>query len=334
MRLLIFEYITGGGLINEALPLDLATEGDLMLGALVNDLLDLPDIEMVIPRDFRLAVPKFQGDQSRLSVVEMNRNGVFAQQWRELLDTCDAVWPIAPETNHILMNLCQSVRDAGRILLNSPAVAVARATSKLATAVLLEEKNIPVVPTWALHQARTLSAGPWVLKPDDGVGCENVRIIRELKELERIDFDRLDSEWIIQPLIPGDAISLSLLCRQGEARLLSCNRQQVTMIDSGFHLNGCVVNGIRDVSGIFRQLAERIAAALPRLWGYVGVDLIAAANGPLVLEINPRLTTSYVGLRRALGINPAGLVMELLDHKKTPMPPIRHLPAAAVAIEW
>ncbi len=331
---MVFEYITGGGLINEALPRDLAAEGDLMLGALANDLLDLSDIELVIPRDFRLAVPKFQGDQSRLNVVELNRNGAFEQQWRELLDTCDAVWPIAPETNHILRDLCQSVQDAGKILLNSPAVAVALATSKLATAVLLEEKNIPVVPTRALHQARSLSGGPWVLKPDDGVGCGNIRIIRELKELEQIDLDRLDGEWIIQPLIAGDALSLSLLCRQGEARLLSCNRQQVTMINGGFRLSGCLVNGIRDVSRIFRQLAGRIAGALPQLWGYIGVDLIASADGPLVLEINPRLTTSYVGLHRALGINPAGLVMKLLDQKEELMPPKRHLPAAAVAIKW
>ncbi len=331
---MVFEYITGGGLINEALPRDLAAEGELMLGALVNDLLDLPDIELVIPRDFRLAVPEFQGDQSRLNVVELNRSGAFEQRWQELVDTCDAVWPIAPETDHILTNLCRSVQDAGKILINSPAAAVKRATSKLATAALLEKNDVPVVPTWPLHQARSLSAGPWVLKPDDGVGCGNIRIIRDRKQLEQIDFDRLDGTWIIQPLIAGDAISLSLLCRQGEARLLSCNRQQVTMIDGGFRLSGCLVNGVRDVSGILRQLAERIAGALPQLWGYVGVDLIAAANGPLVLEINPRLTTSYVGLHRALGINPAGLVMKLLDHKEELMPPKRRRPTAAVAIKW
>jgi predicted ATP-grasp superfamily ATP-dependent carboligase len=46
------------------------------------------------------------------------------------------------------------------------------------------------------------------------------------------------------------------------------------------------------------------------LWGYVGVDLVLADAGPIVLEINPRLTTSYCGLRDALGINPAALVLD------------------------
>ena len=52
--------------------------------------------------------------------------------------------------------------------------------------------------------------------------------------------------------------------------------------------------------------------AIPGLWGYVGVDLMLAKEGPVVLEINPRLTTSYCGLRRALGINTAAMVLDLL----------------------
>jgi predicted ATP-grasp superfamily ATP-dependent carboligase len=42
------------------------------------------------------------------------------------------------------------------------------------------------------------------------------------------------------------------------------------------------------------------------------VDLVATASGPVVLEINPRLTTSYCGLRPALHLNAAELVLRLL----------------------
>jgi predicted ATP-grasp superfamily ATP-dependent carboligase len=34
------------------------------------------------------------------------------------------------------------------------------------------------------------------------------------------------------------------------------------------------------------------------------------------MEVNPRLTTSYAGLRQALGCNPAALVLGLLDDSK------------------
>jgi predicted ATP-grasp superfamily ATP-dependent carboligase len=39
------------------------------------------------------------------------------------------------------------------------------------------------------------------------------------------------------------------------------------------------------------------------LKGYVGVDLVLSKNGPIVIEINPRLTVSYVGLRRVSNLN-------------------------------
>jgi predicted ATP-grasp superfamily ATP-dependent carboligase len=56
------------------------------------------------------------------------------------------------------------------------------------------------------------------------------------------------------------------------------------------------------------------------LWGYVGVDLVLTGDGPVVLEINPRLTTSYCALRPALGLNTAALVLDLL--KGAPLPAV------------
>jgi predicted ATP-grasp superfamily ATP-dependent carboligase len=44
----------------------------------------------------------------------------------------------------------------------------------------------------------------------------------------------------------------------------------------------------------------------------VGIDLVDTDEGPVVLEVNPRLTTSYVGLADTIGTNPAGLVLDLL----------------------
>jgi predicted ATP-grasp superfamily ATP-dependent carboligase len=75
------------------------------------------------------------------------------------------------------------------------------------------------------------------------------------------------------------------------------------------------VNAASD-DGTLASLADRIAAAIPGLWGYVGVDLVLTRDGPVVLEINPRLTTSYCGMGQALGINTAGLVLSLLGRNR------------------
>ena len=39
-------------------------------------------------------------------------------------------------------------------------------------------------------------------------------------------------------------------------------------------------------------------------FGFIGVDAIITDSNIFFLEINPRLTTSYIGLRKTLGINP------------------------------
>ncbi len=64
-----------------------------------------------------------------------------------------------------------------------------------------------------------------------------------------------------------------------------------------------------------RSLAERALAAMPAAVGYVGVDLVLGrepdGSEDVVIEINPRLTTSYVGLRAAARINLAEAMWRL-----------------------
>ncbi|MCA1852170.1 MAG: ATP-grasp domain-containing protein, partial [Beggiatoa sp.] len=62
------------------------------------------------------------------------------------------------------------------------------------------------------------------------------------------------------------------------------------------------------------------AGAISGLAGYVGVDLILTPSGPIVVEVNPRLTTAYVGLVEALEINIAAAILGVFDPVLAPMP--------------
>ena len=51
------------------------------------------------------------------------------------------------------------------------------------------------------------------------------------------------------------------------------------------------------------EYAERAVSLAPGLRGYVGVDMLLTERESYTIEINPRLTTSYVGLRQVIDIN-------------------------------
>lgn len=334
LKILILEYITGGGLRGEPVPPSLALEGGRMRHALVDDLLALADVALIVFNDDRL--PASSGP--RIQTVSIDNAQAFQTAWRRWLGCCDAAWPIAPETGGVLERLCAEVEAVGKTLLTCPAKAVRLAASKLETVRRLNRRGLPVVPTvplaeLGLNPKLTFSPPfaslplegegpgergrllPLVIKPDDGAGCEGARIIHDLACLPSDA-----NHWIAQPLLPGEALSLSALFAQGRARLLSCNRQSIEQTGGGFALQACQVNAVPDTDGRWQALAQRIAEAVPELWGYAGIDLILTAEGPAILEINPRLTTSYAGLRPATLENPAALILELAKTGALPPP--------------
>lgn len=315
MKVLVFEYVTGGGLAAETVPASLFREGGLMRDALLRDLSGIPEVRPVALRDARFAV---SADTALLAEwIAVTGRGEAETRFRDCLGYADAAWPIAPETGGVLERLCREVERAGKPLLTSPAAAVRIAAGKRATAERLEARGVPVVPTVPWEAARPPSF-PAVVKPDDGAGCGGARLLETPEDWDRFAETRPAGPYVVQPLVEGDALSLSVLFGHGEARLLSGNRQRVVREQGGFVLKGCGVNTIRDDAGIFRTLAERIGRALPELWGYAGVDLIRSEQGLHVLEVNPRLTTSYAGLGRSTGLNPAALVLDLWREGRLP----------------
>ena len=71
------------------------------------------------------------------------------------------------------------------------------------------------------------------------------------------------------------------------------------------------------------DLASRALEPDPGLAGFVGVDLILddredGANDDRVVEINPRLTTSYVGLRALSRDNLAACALRLASGAELP----------------
>jgi predicted ATP-grasp superfamily ATP-dependent carboligase len=102
-------------------------------------------------------------------------------------------------------------------------------------------------------------------------------------------------------------MSLSLLVHGTDVDILSVNHQHIAVAEDGSLALTGITCGVT-VGGATRAQLEAVAAglvaAIPGLRGYVGVDFILDASAtPVVLEVNPRLTSAYVGLSALLGRN-------------------------------
>jgi len=304
VKILVFEYITGGGFNKQALPDSLSGEGSLMLNSLLDNLTRLDNLNVTVMLDWRLA---HSLSETSTNTVIIKPEHDISEEFTRLVMQSDLVWPIAPEFDGILQTLCQTVESLGKILLTSPAAAVAIAGNKFKTYELLNRHQITAVPTRMLDDE--YSSGEWMVKPIDGVGCADSYVITNRQDFERMAVR--EGSYIIQPHLQGAKTSLSCLFKQGRGWLVCANLQRFELINQQYHLADIVVNQHQDL-GIYQQLIAKIAQALPDLWGYVGIDLIETAEQTWVLEINPRLTTSFVGIYDALGINVAEAVLQLL----------------------
>jgi len=315
MRVFVYEHVTGGGLLLTDDDLaSLAPEGDMMIRALLHDLAESPGVELIALRD-----PRLQADLPATLLVPQSARDLWPT-FERALRMSDAVWPIAPEQDGWLERITQAVVDNGRMLLNSRAPAVRLTASKLATARALAAAGAPVVATYACAEQVPLETLAVVVKPDDGAGCVETYVVRDRTRLALWNVEQARRTWAYQPLTAGEPRSLCMLCSEGKARLICCNRQQI--VDEGGKLAfaGVTVNALGDADGTYARLAQSVAAAMPELWGHVGVDFLETPNGPVVLEINPRMTTACVGLRSALGINLGALVLQLPDSLQQALP--------------
>ena len=320
MRLFICEFITGGGLQDKELPGKLVIEGNMMLEALLTDLLDMGITDIITTRDQRL-------DPVLLPIELVTIQGGIYRTWESCMNDADAVLIIAPESDDILFNLTVMAERADCYVLGSTSESVRSASSKIQTANLLYENNISCIETSLLKDniiPETESG--WVIKPDDGVGAEDCYFCIGKKDLDRL-IDSISIErFVIQKFIEGRPASLSMICYQGKAQLLACNKQ-IFSFNPGISggkgvLKELIVNGSMEQWALFNTIAQKIAKADTGLLGYIGIDLIMTETSTVVVEINPRITTSYAGLRQSLSLNPAELILSIWQNGT--MPEIRN----------
>jgi tyramine---L-glutamate ligase len=309
----VYEYLSGGGLPEEQAG-DSATKhllghGRAMRDAIVADLVRVDEIEITcatVEDDCPVVAPQ-------LRYVAPERGQPAREFVRSMARAHDLVWVVGPETNGVLADLAAAVPPEQWIGCDRATIAVA--SSKSLTARHLAQAGIAVTRPW--RPGDRVEAERWVVKPDDGAGACETRVFDSFAagggELQRRA--EYGEAAVLEPWIEGAALSASMLCGALSAQVLAINHQHIDIDENGnLAFRGVEIDVVDRANPLGRQvesLALQVARTMPGLRGFVGIDLVAAPQGPIVIEVNPRLTCAYVGLSRRLARNLARDVLAM-----------------------
>jgi predicted ATP-grasp superfamily ATP-dependent carboligase len=324
-KIFVFEYLTGGGIdpahAGTASLADLSAlivEGRVMRDALVNDLRALDGVAV------SFASSRFETVDPVLAHCRAAQGESMTAFVARVAREHDYAWIIAPECDGLLLHLYDAVGAARWLGCGKEAIRMA--SSKSATAACLAAHGIATTPAIEPGAAGGARGERWVVKPDDGAGGLDTFVFDDFTDA-CAEYDARAAAArnpVLQAWVDGEPLSLSLVCRDDGAELVSINRQQISLSslsDSAapaqhariVEFDGVTVNQI-DRAGeqgrVLGALAQRVVQALPGLRGFAGIDVVwHPLRGPVVIEVNPRLTVAYAGLSAALGGNLAGTLL-------------------------
>src|SRR4051794_23172361 len=119
MHFFVYEWATGGGLVDAAGPVpgSLLREGAAMIGALAGDLVRIPDCRVSALRDPRVLQLALPG----CAVVDVISRSSHREEFERLAGESDATIVIAPELDDILLKTARLATASGGRLM-SPSV--------------------------------------------------------------------------------------------------------------------------------------------------------------------------------------------------------------------
>jgi predicted ATP-grasp superfamily ATP-dependent carboligase len=308
MRIFVYEHLCATLATDHVALESLRIEGQAMLSAFAADFRSIPDVEIVVLKDGQAA------------------------DFATIAARADYTLLIAPECDGILATLCRQVEQSGCRLLGPSAAAVRLAADKLELASFWKLRGVPTPPARLLLPQETPPHILWpaVVKPRHGAGSlATFRVDSTDEMMAAVAAARQEGcvdDLIVQPFAPGLPASVAWLIGPRQRLPLLPTVQELSA-DGRFHYRGGSLPLPTPLAERAARVSGQAVAPIPGLFGYVGVDLVlgAADDGSedAVIELNPRPTTSYVGLRVAAHCNLAELLLRIARGEPT-APPCWH----------
>ena len=272
MKILVAEYAVGAGVGEFML------EGRAMLGTLVRSFVSCGH-EVLYPTS-----------GMEVGAGKAVKTEDFEATLEKLSGECDAALVIAPD--EILGDLTE-LAEKNTENLGCPPDSVRLCADKLECTRALRRENIPVPETIGGGEYE----GDFVIKPRFGCASEGVRKSKS---------GTLKEGFIATEYIGGEHLSASVIT--GKTQLpLTINKQLIEINDNISYKGGIVpyqCGRDEEVIGAAKRTVKALGCR-----GYAGVDIVLG-DKPYVVDVNPRPTTSVIGIARVLDTEIADLILK------------------------
>ncbi|TWT56345.1 ATP-grasp domain-containing protein [Allorhodopirellula solitaria] len=348
-RVFVGEYLCGGGMLDtplDAIPPSLLREGTAMWRAIVDDVAQWAIVQT--PVDPRLSLPESSlqpSDQTAVQTVVMQPCAEPWVGWIDAARDCEFALVVIPESDDLSTKGISLMRAAGIHVLAPTGGAIGLTVDKWSTAKWLHQHDIAHPDTWSLEPHRRGTAGRhyvhsrphaaglldtpvpgsdvpgFLVKPRDGCGAMGIRWFNELDAA----LASMGQHEITQQYFHGRSASVSVVANgeNGRVCMLPAVWQNIEEVphtaspESHFVYLGGSGPLPSELQLRAQALTSRILQALPgKICGFVGIDMILGndANHDCVIEVNPRLTTSYIGQRQMTDENLTQRLVTEQDH--------------------
>ncbi|MFX1317894.1 MAG: ATP-grasp domain-containing protein [Promethearchaeota archaeon] len=244
---------------------------------------------------------------------------VYAQQMLERKGPVDYILVSGGFDDHL--KAWRQLHSLGRLVGNSPQT-LQQARDRELTIRLAKRfganapRSFEVKDEKQFHWGANQLELPILVKPKYGSGGFHTRIIHTEQDLDRYSarhrFSK-DEPVLVQELIQGNDVSVSLLGTGDSAITLSVNRQLIGLAELGKHRTKAYCGNVvpldapSETIAHLANISEEICSQL-KLVGSNGFDYVVDNKGvPFFMEINPRIQATIEALELVSNINVVNL---------------------------